>query len=573
MRSITYWNRLEPRPRSTDIAPALAARVRDPLWMLTRQWQFGEFQGEDAGSPAYVQMSATEGRVLGWQDQSGAFRAVAQGHPLEPAIVHEDFSPDLASRVETGQLFEQLLAALHVPELVHDFRTAYPLAPLSDAEFAATPDRDSARFRQLAAGRVVDGLAVYAAARAAAPALPPQPAVDPSKVEAVRNALTQVDAWIRDVWGGFSSQDSGNWRPDRLEYGVSLVAASPGGGASALAATPGSTASFEWQTLETAAAAPAGVAVPADAVHTTGRTIVPGRVAFRGMPNHRWWDFESGQVDFGGVRPDQRDVTKLIFIDFMLVHGNDWFLVPLEQTAGSLSRVDALVVHDVFGSATQIVRADANATTVDQRWTMFSMPAQNAPGSLSDAFVLPPGPGPLAERGRTIEEVLFLRDDMADMAWAVEVTTENALGNPWSGYDRDLATHANDPAPVGASGPDAPLRYQIQTRVPDNWIPLLPVVVDPAQGDIAFERGAMLTDAPSPTPILPAGRVLNPSSLKSGPYRIREEEIPREGLRVKREVLRARGTDGSTYVWIARRKQIGRGEGSSGLRFDLASHT
>src|SRR4051812_24757427 len=112
MRSITFWNRLEPRPRSTDIAPALSARIRDPLWMLTRQWQFGEFQGEDAGSPAYVEIGATEGRILGWQDQNEAFRAVAQGHPLEPAVVREDFSPDLASRVETGQLFETLLADL-----------------------------------------------------------------------------------------------------------------------------------------------------------------------------------------------------------------------------------------------------------------------------------------------------------------------------------------------------------------------------------------------------------------------------------------------------------------------------
>jgi len=30
---------------------ALRAEVRDALWFLTRQWQFGEFKGEDAGSP------------------------------------------------------------------------------------------------------------------------------------------------------------------------------------------------------------------------------------------------------------------------------------------------------------------------------------------------------------------------------------------------------------------------------------------------------------------------------------------------------------------------------------------
>src|SRR5262245_46846760 len=65
--SAVTWNRLEPRPRSPEIADALAARVRDPLWMLTRQWQTGEFAGEDAASPAFVQIRSRTGTVLGWR--------------------------------------------------------------------------------------------------------------------------------------------------------------------------------------------------------------------------------------------------------------------------------------------------------------------------------------------------------------------------------------------------------------------------------------------------------------------------------------------------------------------------
>ena len=34
-----------------DFDRALRAEVRDALWMLTRQWQLGEFRGDDAGSP------------------------------------------------------------------------------------------------------------------------------------------------------------------------------------------------------------------------------------------------------------------------------------------------------------------------------------------------------------------------------------------------------------------------------------------------------------------------------------------------------------------------------------------
>ena len=49
--AITIWNRLEARPRLEKFDRALKAEVRDALWMLTRQWQLGEFKGDDAGSP------------------------------------------------------------------------------------------------------------------------------------------------------------------------------------------------------------------------------------------------------------------------------------------------------------------------------------------------------------------------------------------------------------------------------------------------------------------------------------------------------------------------------------------
>ena len=45
-------------------------------------------------------------------------------------------------------------------------------------------------------------------------------------------------------------------------------------------------------------------------------------------------------------------------------------------------------------------------------------------------------------------------------------------------------------------------------------------------------------------------------------------EETREGIRVTRNYQYTRWFDGSTHLWIGRRKQIGRGEGSSGLRFD-----
>ena len=47
-----------------------------------------------------------------------------------------------------------------------------------------------------------------------------------------------------------------------------------------------------------------------------------------------------------------------------------------------------------------------------------------------------------------------------------------------------------------------------------------------------------------------------------------EEEVPRAGARITRAYQLARWSGGATLLWVGRRKGAGRGEGSSGLRFD-----
>lgn len=61
------------------------------------------------------------------------------------------------------------------------------------------------------------------------------------------------------------------------------------------------------------------------------------------------------------------------------------------------------------------------------------------------------------------------------------------------------------------------------------------------------------------------GRLLDPT-----PFNLHEEEVAREGVRVRRVASLARAADGRYLRWIARRVSVGRGEGSSGLAFDSA---
>ena len=49
--------------RRSACKTGLQAPLADPLWMLARQWQFNEFQGEDAGTPLRLKF-AVQGRPV-----------------------------------------------------------------------------------------------------------------------------------------------------------------------------------------------------------------------------------------------------------------------------------------------------------------------------------------------------------------------------------------------------------------------------------------------------------------------------------------------------------------------------
>jgi hypothetical protein len=179
--SITFWSRLEPRPRADDLANALAARVRDPAWFLARQWQLGEFDGEDAASPAYMKVASELSRMAAWApkkgggdpqgmspDPSGSWPAM----PIERSMLREPFSlDDVGTRVELGQRFERHLADHGEASEIPNYRQHYPI-PEGTAD-----DPMSARYRSVWQGRAIDGLALYQDLKSGTPPAyhPPNP--------------------------------------------------------------------------------------------------------------------------------------------------------------------------------------------------------------------------------------------------------------------------------------------------------------------------------------------------------------------------------------------------------------
>lgn len=569
MKSITYWNRLEPRPRGREVLESLQARVRDPLWFLTRQYQMAEFQGEDAAAPAYVQAAYRTSPFSGWSPRGAAVEGIDLSIPLEELSQTESFSAHLALRVEFGQLAETLLDEQGAGAEAVKLRRAYPIDVPDEEDVAQNPDRAEARFARVVGGRAIDGVALYRDARAAAPALPGRLTTAPNDVGAaapdVLAALADLAVYVERVYEDIGDADAPAWRAERLEYDLDVQARAANGDVATFDAEPSSDGSFDWYAFDLTARRAAQEGDDPAAVIATTFSVMPTHVRFRGMPNFRWWDFESGLTDFGAVEPEIRDLARLLVIDFMTVAANDWFVAPLTMPVGRLCEVDTLIVHDVFGGRTIVPRANDLSGDPSRRWAMFA--STSAEGD-APFFMIPPAAATAVLQGDSIEEVRFLRDEMANMVWAIEHKLHGGTGEGLPGHERAVSHGEVDETLPQTGGPQ--LRYQLETLVPEHWIPMLPVAINPVLGDIALERGVVVRARPDGTIFtLPArGRVLNPTGVV--PYRVREEEVTRAGTRVSRVICRTRWLNGETFVWIARRKSAGSGEGSSGLKYDLA---
>src|SRR6266581_4417254 len=80
--SVTVWNRLEGRPRTQSFDRALRAEVRDALWMLTKQWQMGEFRGSDTGSPVFAKLQVDTTRLTKYRPDAQAVQLFEYDVPL-----------------------------------------------------------------------------------------------------------------------------------------------------------------------------------------------------------------------------------------------------------------------------------------------------------------------------------------------------------------------------------------------------------------------------------------------------------------------------------------------------------
>ncbi len=619
--SHTVWSRLQPLPTSDDVSESLQARVADPLWMLARQWQFNEFQGEDAGSPISVALAAVGlpfRTLLRGRDSQTGVELPAGAAPLEAMVEHEQVlavHPKL--NAQAGQQLMRRLRAAALPDAASVLLVQFP-APLPAPDDAAA---DNAGFvwHTLLNARAIDALALAQVLKA----LPDQAAL-----EAFATGLGLVGADIQTCsallqhWLGWldelavNGQDKGAspyWNPQRLEYSFALGAQGDGAPVR-LVADEYTDGRLDWHTFELAAAQGQPGASQTFSFEPR-RPPLPTTARYPGMPADRYWEFEDGRVNFGMLGAAKSDLTRLAVLEYALVFGNDWFTLPLTLPVNALYRISRFEVLDNFGVTLPIPPAG---------WNMYEMSLQaGAPVQrLDNAMYLCPALHTL--QGPPLEHVVMMRDEMANMVWGIEKRVQGSSGEP---IDRKFeSTRLTTTQSLRAAAPAAGaplvtagalLQYRLQTPVAANWVPFLPVRKEgatPANWAIQLQRGVVthyyqVTESRLLDPVnqgyaafitrlrsnefvettqvqgLPDNQLqgfmfhprgdllrLDPNALVASDYlRLEEEEVPRDGIDLKRRFNYARDSSGRALLWIGRSKTTGRGEGNSGLKFDVVS--
>jgi hypothetical protein len=572
---MAIWHRIETMARSEGLADGVAARIADPLWTLARQWQIGELRGDDAARPIGVQVNLRSIDVAGLGAKG---RPTA---PLEPAVPLEaQVEPIGASDTGTAALHDRALAGRR---LLRSLRSSgltqaadallaeYPLTRL--APTGLEPPGTLSATAQLLRSRGLDAAAILEA--------PPDDLsrllgrLDAARASAAMGAIDHWRVWCSSRGLGVNGTF---WDDERLEYSFHAEAAD---GSTRLDAPEHTGGRVDWYSFDVQVGngtedrsgrlevpqlpRPGDRPIPTQTVQA-----LPSPARYAGMPADRWWELEDGAVNLAEIEAGPADVARLIVAEFAVSYSNDWFVVPVRVPVGSLTDVVTVVVVDNFGGRAQVpsvATLDGDGKGPHRPWRMFEMSGDEVGLGHPSPWLSMPRVTQGDVTGEVVERVSLVRDEGANLAWAIEQLVEGPAGRP---VDRASVGQRGAPAPnAGPRGRTAApdWTYQLESSAPPPWwIPLLPERVAPDSAEIRFRRSRMQGWEDLPGQLAgPQGTVLDATR----PRWIREEEVPRGGIRVERRWRSARDADGGVHVWLQLEKSTGRGERSSGIRWDV----
>ncbi len=502
--------RLEPLSPTTDFHRGLRARVADPVWFLTRQWQLGELQGEDVSSPVSVSVSVTHEPL----------RYAPRRPDLDPAHIPAEALVEaepgdwwtVGRRVRLGRAAAPLLPALP-PQRLQTLR----LGPLPPPYEALSGE--------------LDGRAIFTAGLLAGHAL----------------------------WNEVPSPTADNWSSRRLTHEARFSAGTRG-----LDVRDHDGGDVDWYTADAGAAvlrADSGTAASMPAP----RQLLVSRLSYPGAPHPRWWQIEDQAVDLGAFSPDRSHLGTALLLDVALAHADDWFWFPVPEpppaangkrppSSGMLVTLRETVVHDSFGDTWTLAPPPVDG---EHAWSLFRTTGMEAGALLIWPVAVAPHAGPW------LDEVSLGIDEDANVAWAVELRAD---GRVLLADDTSEAA-ARETTRTGTRQ----FRYLPMTTLPAHWHPYRRTGPDGVYGD--WQQG-LVADLGGVLPRVRPGPASRLIGGPSGPgfgrgHEIAAEAIASSGASLRRRARLARDTGGRPVLWVERSRTPLAGPPVSHLRFDV----
>ena len=525
---------LESRARKMNLTEALRFRIHDPLWMLTRQWQLGEFRGNDAGTAMSVRCHVASTPISQYglgKDAKQTVSGLSNVTPIEPVVEQINRTITPLVRVESAAYYCKLISGL--PQKVYDatveqLKKSYPLQNLTDTgrgslehdEIRSFTDSRNTRLQRFARAfstKAFDGYALY---QALSKSLPSRAGTSLSKseLEVLEKAR---DSYLKGFDTRYLPKSHGAasaWNQPELGYDFVADNAVAKYKAEDYVGGRVSWYSFDVDSMKDSASELQSKGYQRKNMVRETISSLPVLASYPGAPNKRLWQFENRDVFMGNSREMQAK-GNVAFMQFAKMYGNDWILCPLKTEIGKYVEVESIEIYDTFGIRSDIVKRagmkDVGPKTFGQRWQMFT----NTPVRVKDydglqdtarnhyanGLMFPPALVKTLE-GESLEEVSLLRDEMANMVWGVETRIEDGCGSSLDAkqlavdvgqyledeYDKKVAETREKVSAMSVtnvqvddktvteveSGYKSDYKYSLMNSVPLNWIPFVPQHLD-----------------------------------------------------------------------------------------------
>jgi hypothetical protein len=307
------WNRLEPRTRKREFDQSIRAEVHDPLWMLARQWQFGEFRGEDTGSAIFAKIQIEHTRILQFQAGNNPSEIVKfdLDIPLEKVVESVNFNIGFKGRVRAGKYFMKLLhndlnnfSSYKHQEYQKILLTRYPIGipewdnsnsdQLKVEKSKLLSNKSLMQFLSQFASTIPDGLQLYNDITQSESDTINSLVQHNDHLSKFTLCVSEFRRWFEECFDAVPKNQHSSWNHQKLEYQFACSLPEDNADPTLLVADQYASGNLDWYSFDIDkrknlySALSSSTSNQGD-IKTETFTFIPTEASFAGMPNNRWW--------------------------------------------------------------------------------------------------------------------------------------------------------------------------------------------------------------------------------------------------------------------------------------------